>query len=1138
MKIISWNIDGLKSKCYDEDFISYFKNFDIVCFIETWIESESEIPVFGSGFKSYFCPAIRNSTRGRAMAGIIIYYRNEYQRYISRIYEECDFAIFLKVDKTSVRLLEDLIICFAYIPPINSPFYEGKDNSGVDLLESTLREYDIQTSESFLLMGDLNARTGDRMDYFTFDRNIPELQTVEDLLDDSHMSPRVSNDKHVNNFGVKLIDFCKVNTLRIANGRLFKDQNVGDFTFVNHNGCSVIDYLLYTDNIVKSINDFGIETRSESSHLPIRVHLKCYTCNSDHHTTATSNIKQKYVFNQKNCNAFEEKLSYVFTDELYNEIDSLLESQLTDIDTLVSTVTDLIKECSQTCLKTFKSTQQKSSNWFNNTCKTLKYKTQRALRMFRRDRTNVNLSAYLIAKNEYREYCKTEKDNFNSNVLINLENSCSDGQTFWQKFKRLVNKQSRRENISIDQWKDHFEGLFQSLTLEDSELPYPDDVYTGELTDALFNDSITDDEIIAVIKDMKKGKSGGSDELVPECFIYSLNYLLPVLRKLFNRIFSTGTYPSQWRETIIIPLYKKGDPDVTDNYRGISLLNVMGKIYTGIINRRLTFFINIFNRLSENQSGFREGYRTVDNAFILHSLVNKQLSTLGKKLYVAYVDFQKAFDVVNRVKLFNVMSTNGIHGKLYSSFRAMYLSVKGRVRANHGTLSESFNCPLGLRQGCIASPVLFILFINEFIKLIEPPAFNGIQLFPDTTQINSVFFADDLALLADTPCGLQRLLNALSEFCYQFGLNVNIKKTKIMVFKNGGTLSKFEKWNYRGTLLDVVNDFTYVGVLLTRQLSLNRMASDQALKSKRVLLTVLSRLYDYGQMNKSTFFKIFDTKVVPILLYGAEIWGAERMVPTEQVQLYACKRYMCIPKHTMNFPVLGDCGRFPMFIIAIKRVLKYWMRIIKLPNYRFVRKAYDLLYLQDQIGNRNWVTNVRNILCQNGYNYVWLEQNVNNEKLFISRIIQTLKDQYLQEWRSAVIDSPKLTYYSLFKDNLCHENYLDIVKIRKFRNAMACFRCSSHDLEIERGRYISTPRDRRICKLCNIEPETEYHFMFKCQHYNDLRLKYLPSKYYTDPTVNKFTVLMSSRNEQIVLNVSMFIFYAMKYRKLYLTDNN
>lgn len=160
----------------------------------------------------------------------------------------------------------------------------------------------------------------------------------------------------------------------------------------------------------------------------------------------------------------------------------------------------------------------------------------------------------------------------------------------------------------------------------------------------------------------------------------------------------------------MIPIYKKGVPNLTDNYRGISLLNIMGKIYTSVIIRRLTIYTNIYDKIKEPQAGFREGYRTVDNAFILHALISKQLSKKGGKLYVAYIDILKAFDSINRDKLFKVLAVNGLYGKLYASLTGMYRQVKARVRDSNGNLTPCFMCPLGLKQGCPGSPIMFIFF--------------------------------------------------------------------------------------------------------------------------------------------------------------------------------------------------------------------------------------------------------------------------------------------------------------------------------------------------------------------------------------------------------------------------------------------
>ena len=159
-----------------------------------------------------------------------------------------------------------------------------------------------------------------------------------------------------------------------------------------------------------------------------------------------------------------------------------------------------------------------------------------------------------------------------------------------------------------------------------------------------------------------------------------------------------------------------------------------------------------------------------------------------------------------------------------------------------------------------------------------------------------------------------------------------------------------------------------------------------------------------------------------------------------------------------------------------------------------------------------------------------LNQEVFNDKYFVNILIQSLKDQYCQEWHASIVDSPKLQFYSQFKTNLSHENYLDCVNIRKYRNALACFRCSSHRLEIEYGRYSNVPRDQRFCKLCKNEIETEYHFLLKCPFYSDIRKKYLPRKYYENVTYNKCIVLMCTKNEDLLRNIAMYIYCAMQHR--------
>ena len=221
--------------------------------------------------------------------------------------------------------------------------------------------------------------------------------------------------------------------------------------------------------------------------------------------------------------------------------------------------------------------------------------------------------------------------------------------------------------------------------------------------------------------------------------------------------------------------------------------------------------------------------------------------------------------------------------------------------------------------------------------------------------------------MSDTVVGLQNQLNLLHGFCEETGLTVNTNKTKIMVFKNGGRLSRHENWTYDGKHIDVVSKFTYVGVTFTSKLSTNIMAADQSVKAKRALIAVMNSLYKCGQLPSSIFFKLFDTKIKPILLYGSELWGYSKRDTTEIVQRYACRRFLCVNQKSCVAPVMAECERFPIYIDTSVRTLKYWLKILHMPEYRLVKKCYNMLKLFDENGKTNWVSHNRTILLSSGF---------------------------------------------------------------------------------------------------------------------------------------------------------------------------
>lgn len=145
----------------------------------------------------------------------------------------------------------------------------------------------------------------------------------------------------------------------------------------------------------------------------------------------------------------------------------------------------------------------------------------------------------------------------------------------------------------------------------------------------------------------------------------NLNFL-PLYENLFNIIFDTGIVPEEWLIGIIRPIYKnKGDPSNPENYRPITLLSCLGKVFTNILGTRIEHFADDISLIKESQAGFRKGFSTLDNILVLqfltHTLINSK-----KKLFCAFVDFKQAFDTVWRDGLWYKLLKSGINGKCFT----------------------------------------------------------------------------------------------------------------------------------------------------------------------------------------------------------------------------------------------------------------------------------------------------------------------------------------------------------------------------------------------------------------------------------------------------------------------------------------
>ena len=225
-------------------------------------------------------------------------------------------------------------------------------------------------------------------------------------------------------------------------------------------------------------------------------------------------------------------------------------------------------------------------------------------------------------------------------------------------------------------------------------------------------DAPTEVEIRECISAMKRFRAAGPDELVPALFKDGGEVLCRALAELFKTIWDEESVPTNWGESIIIPLFKKGVRSECGNHRGISLTPVITRLFASLLLRRLMTARE--NQIREEQAGFRPGRGCVDHIFTLRQVL-EQRRTYRQPTIIVFLDFKAAFDSVDRSVLFDILASKGVPTKFVNILRALYSHTTGRVRV-YNELSGSFPTTSGVRQGCPLSPFLFNFVIDVIME--------------------------------------------------------------------------------------------------------------------------------------------------------------------------------------------------------------------------------------------------------------------------------------------------------------------------------------------------------------------------------------------------------------------------------------
>lgn len=695
----------------------------------------------------------------------------------------------------------------------------------------------------------------------------------------------------------------------------------------------------------------------------------------------------------------------------------------------------------------------------------------------------------------------------------------NDSKSFWEKWKTFGENDSKESGINIPGGKlyDYFSNLHKETNTNVEDFEVSNRIPTKED----LNKPFSKNEFKNVIQSLKTNKSEGYDCISNEMIKNSPDVVLNIIHRVMNICLEKSLIPNSWSLELISPIHKKGDKNDLGNYRGICMSSPLLKILCSLLNGRVRTHCSENGLINKNQIGFQKDSRTSDHILTLKTLVKKYVTKGKEKLYVCFIDFKKAFDSVWHKGLFYKLHKVGITGNSLNLIKDLYKKTKCAIKVNN-RITDFFSYSKGVRQGCPLSSILFNLYVNDIFDTIEKNSISNIYL-NENNKINALMYADDLVLISRTKEGLQRQIDSIHDYCKKWKLSINTTKTKSMVFNRGNKLIK-TVFNIEGSPIENVKTFKYLGFTISaKNCNFQNTIDDLTLKANRVIYAIKNKI-KLSKLPIKLAIKIFKSLVVPILLYGSEVWGpfvnpdylTWENSKTERVHTQFLKQVLGCHFQTSNNMIRADTGCRPLISMVIKRFISYTKSL----NNRKSALCYDsIIYEAGNTDSPNFCKYIENFNLD-------INDLIHKSKPNIDKICDGNYDRF---WKRQISESSKAISFNKYKTAIALEKHLTLTFNLKHKIAISRFRLSNHTLMIEKGRHLKLHKDERKCYFCKDKIENEEHFLIKCPFYSPLRIILKKEciehcwRYEDLNEEQKFIFLMTNENENIIKAVGKFI---------------
>ena len=402
-----------------------------------------------------------------------------------------------------------------------------------------------------------------------------------------------------------------------------------------------------------------------------------------------------------------------------------------------------------------------------------------------------------------------------------------------------------------------------------------------------------------------------------------------------------------------------------------------------------------------------------------------------------------------------------------------------------------------------------------------------------TDILSILLYADDIVMLAENEDDLQSLMDIAGIWCNKWRLQVNADKTKVVHFRKDSHPKTDFEFKCKDHNIATIDKYKYLGCIFNEHLDFTVTANILADSAGRALGGVISKCIRQNSLMYNTYTKVYHTGIVPIMDYASGVWGYKKYDRPKVIQNRACRAFLGVHKFASNVVVNGDMGWTVPEVRRKLNMLRLWVRLEKMEDDRLTKKVY---IWDRENKNNNWSRDLKRILKDIGLPELW-DTGVEdmNVKSFIKHAEDELMDKYVVHWSKELESQNKLRTYRLFKNEYKVDNYVTMNLTKSCRSRLAKLRSGTLPLRIETGRFERLDVSERLCKFCPDNcVESEYHFIFECSKYLNLRIILLNHvlNFYPDfvelEVADKWDILMNDK--RIIVKTGQFINSAMNLR--------